>query len=253
MIDQKVRELIHGELDNSNTPSETQELKQLIAADPKVAAYFQELKELGNAFKTNADIEPPKELKADIMDRILAEKTGTYTKPIPVWTLLREKLTVKQTFVFATGLAAGLAFFFIFSGHAPSLQDGSNLYGTLASVDNSKQFKTITEQDIHVGGASAHLITRFGNGVSMVELSVTESSDVELGVDFDPTALSFIGFGQTTPSSNAFSLTDGTIHFKHTGTGRYTFLFDTKGTNAGNVLIRITQNGVSAVNSFPIK
>lgn len=151
MIDQTIRELVHGELDNSNTPAESQQLKKLIDTDPQVAAYVQEIKELTHLLKTSSvDVEPPKELKADIMDRILAEKTGTYSKPTPIWTLLREKFTVQHSVVFAGGLAAGLAFFLIFSGDVPSLQDGSNLYGTLAAVDTSNQFKLITEKDIQV-------------------------------------------------------------------------------------------------------
>ncbi len=253
MIDRRIQELAHGELDNSNTPSESLELKQIIASDPKVAAYVKELQELERAFKRTAAVEPPKELKADIMDRIAAVKTGVHSKPTPIWTLTREKLTVKQTFMFASGLAAGMALFFIFSsGDISNLQDGANLYGTLASPAATQQFKTVTEQEIHVGTASAEVVTRFGNNVGLVEVSVAENADFELGVEFDPNTMSFIGFGQTTPSSNAFTSTDGTIRVAHAGTGRYTFLFDAKG-NAGNVTIRITQNGVSAVNSFPIK
>ncbi len=124
MIDERLRELMNGEIDGENSAEESRELREALGSDEEARRYFDDLAELGRRFESAGGIDPPPALRRRILEsttRVEAAGTpGVSTPSRParrsLADSLREAFTPRLAYAFAAGVAVGAILLVVVSG-----------------------------------------------------------------------------------------------------------------------------------------
>lgn len=157
MIPDKYVELINQEIDGTNTPAQSAELREYLKKHPEGLRYFNELNELTRSFDKMGQIDPPPQLRSLILSRIAA--SGADTRPAAeavsdknAWAgrLTRgasaggRRRTLKWNLgiAFAAGLVVGICLIGALMNALPGTPsyDLDKLYGTITSGSGDADF-----------------------------------------------------------------------------------------------------------------
>ena len=105
MTEKRYTELIHGEIDGTNSPSETTELGDFLAEDTQARQFHGEMIQLQQVLGQVEEVAPPGGLRGSILAAIDA---GDSASPVPI--PFRKSPTVKgvATLRYVAVMAAGL-------------------------------------------------------------------------------------------------------------------------------------------------
>lgn len=202
-MNERLIELVNGELDGTNTPEESAELERTLDTDSSVRTYFEETKSLFGALRDVPDAEPPPGLKHRIMESISREAASA-EPPAP-----RLLSTLKQLFepvlgrpawamsyAFAAGLLVGIgALVLVVNPVSPSTDV---VQGTIGQTPS----RLIDEATLSAGTVTVELATIDNAGELVLHLRITGSGESTVrikGTQSDaPTTINAPGPGRFT-------------------------------------------------------
>lgn len=179
MRDERIIDLVNGELDGVNSPSDRTELATLVENDPSVKEYLDEMRRLDQLLAAVPAADPPATLKAGVMRAIAQQEDPLPSASAKDWFerllapfLLRPAWAV--TYAFAVGVIVGLGVLSIIESTGP---DSQTVQGTI--VDHSP---TIAQTQIAAGTATAGIVvTGMGDELRVdMRLSTPGSATISL-------------------------------------------------------------------------
>jgi len=247
MIADKYIELIHREIDGLNSPRESTQLKDHLAANPEAQQFYGEMMATSSLLQAVKAVEPPAHLPYVIMNRLPANRCGA-SSPIGWWAELREWLEVKFNFnyvyAFAGGLAVGVALFVLVSQTTMPPLDSDKLSGTMIQRDRQSEFKTFKSLEINRDGVTGKIEVQRSAEAVRAELALASTQPLELTISFDEQQL---GFTSLTMLENAALgeaiLISSAVQLTHVGQKRYAVVLTKKGQTASKLEFKLVRAG----------
>lgn len=249
MISDKFIELIHREIDGLNSPAESAQLRDALAANPEVRQFYDEMQATASLLQEVKPVEPPAHLPHVIMNQLPAHRYGAASQA-SWWAGLREWLEVKFNFnyvyAFAGGLAIGVALFALVSQTTLPSLDSDQLGGTMIQRDGNEALKIIKTLEINRGGVIGKIEVKQSAGAVRAELQLDSTQPLELTIAFDDQQLGFTNLtmlddsvlGEAILIANAVQLTDA---------GQKHYAVDFKKKDRGASKLEIKMVGAGAV------
>lgn len=201
-MNERIIELVHGELDGTNTAEERSELKKLLETDESAKAYFDETETFFGTLDSVSEVEPPPGLKERIMASIdvrpataalpskgLFESLKELFEPVlrrPAWAV---------SYAFAAGLIVGIAALLVINPVSPPPEV---VRGTIGQPPST----VIDQARLEVGELTVELKTSDIESESILDVRIAGSGEatirIESGVDQQPTTISAPGPGHFT-------------------------------------------------------
>ena len=178
-------ELIHGEIDGTNSPAESSELQQIIERDGSAREFQEEMKQLTEVLGRVEVAEVPEDLRESIRSRI-ATRTNVVA-PVP---LRKNKMGLPLTAALAAGLVLGL-----FVG--PRLFNDAGGWNPEDLGGSMTPGSRLTEPvELDADGLSA-TIRATQNGVRLlVAFDISAQAPIELTLEYDSGKIELTGFAR---------------------------------------------------------
>jgi hypothetical protein len=210
MIDERVLELIHGDIDGINTPEEQQELRRHLMASEAVRHEHARMRELDRLLTALPLHEPPPGLRNAILARVN-------------WRPGRSWAGRRNWFAPALGMAAALAgvTFLLFTAPRFPELDRQVLGGTFARSSTAVSSMRVDEHLVSGG------LTLRADGRGLVlELDLRADQPLSVVARGRDAPLVLRGVVPIDGSPAAISIEDGSIRVLHEGRQRYALLLD---------------------------
>lgn len=227
MIDDKILELMNREIDKANPEKESAELKKYLDKNPEAKQHFQELVKLSNMLEKIPNIDPPTDMKMNIMNSIDPNKyAGKIKQPglfqiLTEFFLIRPKLRVATTF--AIGAAFGLVLFAVSDMYrgTDSPLNQSHLSGTIMFEKELDEFTTIESKTIESEYISGTFELKRSGTDLLADIIINSKVPVRIALGFDNNHTVFKGFNQLAYTYSGVNITDTEISWEHFGNNRF--------------------------------
>lgn len=226
MVENKIIELMHRELDGLNSAKQSTRLAAYLAGNREARQFFDELKGMSQALQEIEQVEPPTHLKHAIANalphnryplrqaRLWAKMTGTFSK-------LFEH---RPALAFSSGLGLGVAamLLFVVARWQPAPLDPAAVTGTMVSQNHPQIVRTLTSATVDHDGLKGMLALRSSQDETWLELALETDQSIEVGVALE----SHSGFfksvsSEVGPFAGEFGLAGTSLRFAHRGNNRY--------------------------------
>ncbi|HYW68593.1 MAG TPA: hypothetical protein VE960_03240 [bacterium] len=226
MSDRRYTELMHAEIDGTNSPDESRELREYLEGDPDALCRFRELKEVARVLSEAGQVSPPATLRRSIMSAV-ADR-GRSSSADGYLARLREVLSpaprTRLAYAFAGGVAVGLVLFAALSVALPRMGTvpggGSDLFGTMGG----RCFVATDPVSFDVPGAAGRASVRYCAETVTLELSLSSDSEVVVVLSYDD-EVDFDGVRALQPGDHAIRVTGHSAELTHAGTRDYDLYF----------------------------
>lgn len=183
-MNERMIELVNGELDGTNTTDESAELARLLEADESAKTYFQETEAFFKALGSVADVETPAGLKNRIMDSIditpataASPSSGFVASLKSLFEPVMRRPAWAMSYAFAAGLIVGMAvLLLVFQPTAPPPEA---VQGTIGRVPST----IVDEARLHVAGLTVELTTSRTQTESILDIRIMGSGEATIRVD----------------------------------------------------------------------
>jgi anti-sigma factor RsiW len=177
MKDERIIELVNGELDGTNSPSDHTELTTLLDREPSVKALFDEMQKVDRLLAAVPMVDPPATLKSNVMyaigrqgapartaargwlDRILAPFVQR-----PAWAV---------AYAFAIGIIVGLGVLTVIQSAGP---DTGMVQGTIGAV----RAPALAKSSLSAGTATADIVISALDDELRVDVKIVASDAATL-------------------------------------------------------------------------
>ncbi len=249
MIDDKYNELIQREIDGVNSRAQTRRLKSYMEGNPQAQKFYEDLLAMSVKLSKVQEIEPPRNLKINILNAIPSEK---YIKKAryPVFKLSLESLLfskrVRYAYIFAAGLIiGGLGIGLLFTSFINQETVGvSNLSGTMMRDVTTVNFQTAEKFDISETDVSGHVELSYSKKAILLEITAKTELEIEARVEYNGNDLNFLGFKEINASMNNLSVLSNSIQFSCIGDNSYLIFWDRKTSHMSPLQLKLYSAGV---------
>jgi len=241
-------ELIHSEIDGTITLEEKQELHQHLESDMEMKQLFLQLMNTQAVFNQVTDVEPPLNLKSEILDAI-DENRYAPSRRRNLKQFLRESLAImpapRYAFSFSVGLVLG-AFLIVvlYYGNNNNLNNNYRFGGTILSKEALGRFRITDSLDIDIPDVSGRIEIGQTPTIVQLNLNLTSKKEIEFLIKFNPVNIHLLGFTRRSEGLNKLSSDDGLLKFFHQNTNSYTVIFGQKGQNESHMVFSIFSGGL---------
>lgn len=175
---ERITELVNGELDGTNSSSESTELAGVLDEDDTAKAFFEQTKALFGVLDTIPHVDPPAELKQRIMETIGREAGAASASTTGIMTLIQNffqpilsRPAWAMSYAFVAGILVGVAVLNLpGSGDVPENQV---VQGTMGQADS----RILDEARLQVGGLSVHLAAVGLDNEVVLDVTITGAGD----------------------------------------------------------------------------
>jgi len=223
-MDERLTDLMNGELDGTNSAEQSRELRSRLASDPDARRHFEQLESVGRVLAEADEVPPPESLREAIM-QVVEERESRRLRAPGLLARAREffepRRSLRPAFAFAGGVAVGLCLFVVLSAALPHAVpgDAGRLYGTMGGrcyIDDEVRFE--------VTGASGTAGIRYCAESVTVGLSLESDSEVLVVLSYDE-ELDYDGFRAFQPGDHAMRVVGHRAELTHSGTRDYDLYF----------------------------
>lgn len=240
MIDSKTVELINKDIDGMLSPKESLRLKERLSTDPGAKNYHSDLTNLSEMLNRVTAVDPDPNLKKTILNAIPINKyQSTKTKkPAPTFLkALKSVLDFRLAFAFTFGLVAGIFIYSMLTG--VTVNDNSNLIGTVLLNKPSAEFKPADRIEINSNVINGTLTTKSAKGVVLLLIDLSTHPEMELVVEFDENDLSFAGFRPQKYAGGQINVSSNKLRFFNRGLHKYILVFEDSTPAISHLLVRM--------------
>ena len=228
MIDPKYVELMHRRLDGEINAAEDADLTQYLASSDEARVLFEHLSQTIKAVASVAPVDPPADLKAEILASI-----GRTPRRVPApQRSLREAMlsvfTPRLSYGLAAGVVLGIAIGVIgtrgLGGH--SSIDPASLAGTITTGGIPRESRRIDSDSFQNDRFSGRVTVDEIQGAIWVRLELESGDDVMVNLSMGDPEWTLRGFAQSSPSQSALGTTESGLYLTHHGKNAYVFVLE---------------------------
>jgi hypothetical protein len=214
MTNEKLLELIHGEIDGSNDPAQAEQLREALARDSNAAALRDEMRRLTETLREVGSVDPPENLRSDILRAVGAEPVAR-SKRSASWRPSR-MAAWGYAYTLAAGILIGVVGHSLVAGRAAVIEP-ANVMGAMTNGSPAT-----VEQRIRIaaGSVDGTVSTRADDLDVLVELDLDGDAPVEVVMSFDPATVSFRGLNQPSGEIDGLQMDGRAIRWTQTGPNR---------------------------------
>lgn len=240
MIDRVTTELMHTELDGTNTAEQSERLRTRLAENADARAFFEDLKKLFHRLQSQPVLQPPPNLFQRIVDAIpfgSAYWSGKQESRNNIFFWLRG-LAARPQLAYAATFALGLmigASAFLFRGYDGKGGDGvsssldiTHLSGTMGNVEQTENLAVIGGLDIDLETVSGTVRLLRSDTSLLADVLLDSERPIEWILAFDSTAMTVAGFQRLAGESGVF-VTESAVSSRQVGRAHYVLRFDAGG------------------------
>lgn len=243
-------ELIHGEIDGENSPSESSALNAYLLDHPEARSPFEEVHELSAILARVTPVEPPANLRKYILNAMppTASLVPGYRRAErgTLWSFFVSP-KVKYAYAFAAGLAIGalLLLLRIPPSGRDTPADTAHLSGTIMPDASAELYRSAGLLNLQGESISGSLGLSYSDAgaLAQLDLHATEPADVE--VSYDPQSLRFGGIRQFGPGSDGLTAGGGTVRFSVRGEYQVLIAFSRNSASLPPLRLKITRSGAT--------
>jgi hypothetical protein len=243
----RLRELMNGEIDGTNTDDQSRELDDTLTADPRAREEFDALRRLSRRLDAVEEVDPPAHLIHRIISAIPFGRHGHAARSdtgggIRSWLVsLLPRPSLRYAATFAVGLIAGVALLWAATnrGHVDGSLDISNLYGTMRAIDTSDGFEVVGSVGIDTEEVRGEVRLHESDRKLLAEVSLVPEAQIEWVLHYDADEVAFEGFRQLEGRAGTFNARGAEMRVGQDGSGRYLLLFTETNGGRGPMSIEI--------------
>jgi hypothetical protein len=254
MIESRVEELIQLEIDGQNSPESSAQLAAILESDPEARSCFERLRAMAEELgELGLDAVPP-ELREGIEDR-LSRHRGEGPMVPPRTRRPRRGLAPREIFAFASGIAAGIAFFaFLGQGLWPGEElDPTSLGGSMVLNPHAGVLPVVDRRTLESDGLRAEVLIRSDPDFVVAEIDLSNPQDLQMVLEFDLAALALVGCERPTAAEGEVVLGSSRLEIRDPQEGPYRFVFRKRAEHASSpLLLRLERGAWSAQESLGI-
>lgn len=214
MIDERHLELIHGEIDGENSAEESRELHQALDSSTECRALYEDLRRVSDLLQTAKPVEPPRQLRARIVDALVDALPQSQSRPAPgrVGRGWLPMLTPGYAGAFAMGLLVAFGAVSVQRWAGDAELDMSQLAGTMTQHEAASQRLLIDLDEI-----SGSVVIRDQDPLLMVEFDLNSTGIVDVVATFDGADARFNGLAQRQGEALAVTAEGSKVLIKNQG------------------------------------
>ena len=228
MIPEKYIELMNAEIDGVNDPEGKAVLDRYLGDHPEARAFFLELESLASALNKIPDVEPPDELKKQILNSLrgnvfeMKEKPGIVQS---IWGTLFRRPSIRYALSFVAGLGIGMIALAAFWANTEKPSELDDLYGTMMQKESSANLERGSSIEIALGDISGTATLKSSPQYTIAEVKISSLRNVDIVLEYNGDNIKMSGIGAKGGLSNNVAITDKSVRVAHEGTNTYMFAF----------------------------
>lgn len=227
MIPKDILKLMHGQIDNVNTPDESMRLERFLAENPEAQRLFDDLRRLASRLESMEELEEPLTLLVRILNSIRPiqrNRFGTLIERIS--SALSTSPVPRFAFFFLIGVVTGALIYAIAENQG--LTGNEPIVGSFFS--STSVSGTVTDYDtINVRGTFGTIVIKDGEEHVYVEAKIVTSDKTKLSLEYEPGELSYDSFISSRDNSSGLKIDSTSVHFYTEQYGEYVVAFRKSG------------------------
>ena len=240
-LDDKFIRLMNADIDGTASESERTDLREYLSSLPEARAMYDDLAGLANVLSRVEALEPPAELRREIMAALPVRRPGTRVHErynvgyfwLPV---------LKYGYALAAGILLGLVL-----ARVPfrnlTLSNPSDLYGTMTAKGPAQQIAAKDQMNLDLADLKGSAtLSRISSGVR-IGFDLNASRPTQVIVGLGDGQYFFQGFDQETDSAREFEAGEGRITFLFDGENRSTLLLSARNRAAVSINLEFLVSG----------
>lgn len=213
------RELINKEIDGLNSPQESKMLTKYLRENKDAQDLFNDLNKLSGSLQNVKKVNPPEDLKQDILNSIDTNKYAKKEKKVYRF-LYNYKLNFRYAYIFITGLVFGV---FIYYSLFNKIQqsDNSQLIGTMIINKTYEHLQPIRQIEIELQDISGKVDLKSQANIWFVEFKIETEKGIKIIMENEHEALDFLALRRLNKNRLQFQVAEKTIQLEHKGNCNY--------------------------------
>ncbi len=246
MIDKKLIERIHEDLEGKLNADERQQLTNRLSSDPEASAYFQDWKRIAHTIEKTREGTPDIQLTHEILNRLPME-TQTSRKPEPlIRTNFWNKPAFRYSIIFATGVFLGfLAFSLLMPGTKNTQAPAFQLKGAMYDSRSFDQMITADNLMFENPMVKASFDVRYSTSIVEARITISSLYPVQAVITFDYNSLQAMNvMNVSVNDQSSISASSNVIQINNSGNNQYLVQLLNKNNLPHQISIKILQNDV---------
>ena len=257
MINNRIIELINCDLDSTISRIEKDELVSALEKNSEAKDLYLKMTSLTEGLKAVKAVEPPVELKANIMQMLPEIWVRTFKKPgiiESITSYFGEAPKFQLAGSFSFGFAAALVLMMvIISPQRGNLVSPDATMGSIVLNETDGEFVEIASEQFQINNNSISISSsRSGSKIKLV-MSLPEVPSGEIRIKAVSESLGFISFERLSGLAAAFESVDNYIEIRTISSGEWEFIFEEQSENAKEMIIYIENNSSSISETIATK
>jgi hypothetical protein len=244
MINKKLIEKIHEDLDGKLDASGQQELREQLLHDREAAAYLKDWQKIRVSIETTKEQTPQIQFAKDILNKLPME-SQTHLKPEPLLrTSIWNKPAFRYSIVFIAGVFLGfLTFSIIMPGSKSTKTPAFQLKGAMY---DSRSFDQMTTADVLVFEnpmVKASFIVKYSTSVVEARITLSSLYPVQGVLVFDYNSLQVMNvLNVSVNDQSSISASSNFVQINNSGNNQYVVQLINKNSLPHQISIKIMQN-----------
>ncbi|MCH7689941.1 MAG: hypothetical protein IIA17_02715 [candidate division Zixibacteria bacterium] len=257
MIDNRIIELINCDLDGSISRNEKDELVSALKISSEAKELYFKMTSLTEGLKAVKAVEPPVELKENIMRMLPEVRIKTVKKPGIIKSIATyfdkvPKFQLAGSFSF--GFAAALVLMMlIISPERGNLVSPDATMGSIVLNETDGEFIEIASEQVQINDNSILISSSRSGAKIKLRMSLQNVPSAEIKIKAGSKSLGFISFERLSGSAAGFEIVDNYIEIKTISSGEWEIIFEELSTNNKEITVYIENNGSSISETIAIK
>ena len=257
MIDKRIVELINCDLDSTISRNEKGELTNALKINAEAKELYLKMTSLTEGLKAVKAVEPPVELKENIMQMLPDVRVRTFKKPGIIESIssyFEEVPKFQLAGSFSFGFAAALVLMMlIISPERGDLVSPNATMGSIALNETEGEFIEIASVEVQINDNSISISSsRSGSKIKLV-LGLKEVPSDEIRIKAGNETLGFISFERLSGSAATFESADNYVEIKTISSGEWKVMFEEQSGNNREMIVYIENNGSLISENIAIK
>ncbi|MBI4810123.1 MAG: hypothetical protein HY800_01485 [Ignavibacteriales bacterium] len=249
IIEKYYKELINKEVDGANSSSESKKLIEYLNTNPEARKFYNDLDILSHILSEVKEIDPPQNLKKNILN-VISLDTHSTKKVRPIVRFTFATLLVGKKFryayVFAAGIAAGIIIILFTLGILEEKRpvDITDLYGTMLVDTKPGNFLRADKIEINMTNIVGNLELSYSNEVILIEIVLKTERRITFNLDFNNENVNFLGFKKFNNVINEMEVGEKSLQFSNHGENRYLLAFGRKAFTLSTMKVKIYSSDI---------
>jgi len=258
MIEDKYIELINREIDGMNSPANSIKLQEYLNHNPDAQMLYNDFKEMSNILSHSSEIEPPSNLKKNILNAI----------PVNMYSVRTNKFSFSQilnlfyfsgkprfAYVFSAGVLFGIMIVsIVFNIYFKNNSMGVNgLSGTIGPIPSTATFNKTENIDLKGENFVGDVALSCSGDAVLLNLNLNSSKDLDVEINFNEKELRVMGFNNTGDVEGGLKVNVNSMHFTVNGKNSYQVVLGCKTSTPSNMNLRVfSSNSIVYMHTFTV-